>query len=75
MSNLIVPPFIPLFLQIASLEDLVDIQAEADALSIYKLIYMPLQVLSGTKESDDFEISPDIAAEYFDRLLNDRRLL
>lgn len=69
MANLIVPPFVPLFLQIAALEDLVDIQAEADALSIYKLIYMPLKVLSSTKESDDFQISPDIAADYFDRLL------
>ena len=69
LANLIVPPFATLFLQIAALEDLVDIQAEADALSIYKLIYMPLKVLSSTKESDDFQVSPDIAADYFDRLL------
>ena len=69
MVNLIVPPFVTLFLQIAALEDLVDIQADADALSIYKLIYLPLKVLSNTKESDDFEISPDIAADYFERLL------
>ena len=68
--NLVVPPFAPLFLQIASLEDLIDIQAEADALSIYKLIYMPLKVLSGTKESDDFEVSPDIAKDYFKRMLD-----
>ena len=67
--NLIVPPFVTLFLQIAALEDLVDIQADADALSIYKLIYLPLRVLSGTKDTDDFEISPDIAADYFERLL------
>lgn len=70
LSNLIVPPFAPLFLQIAALEDLVDIQSDADALSIYKLIYMPLKVLSGTKESDDFEVSPDIAKDYFSSLLN-----
>lgn len=70
MSNLIVPPFISLFLQIASLEDLIDIQAEADALSIYKLIYLPLKVLSGAKESDDFEVSPDIAQDYFKNLLD-----
>ena len=69
MVDLVVPPFVTLFLQIAALEDLVDIQADADALSIYKLIYLPLKVLSGSKESDDFQISPDIAADYFDRLL------
>ena len=67
--NLVVPPFVTIFLQIAALEDLVDIQADADALSIYKLIYLPLKVLSSTKESDDFQISPDIAADYFERLL------
>lgn len=70
LPNLVLPPFAPLFLQIAALEDLVDIQAEADALAIYKLIYMPLNVLSGTKESDDFEISPDIAKDYFKSLLD-----
>jgi hypothetical protein len=31
---------------------------------------MPLNVLSGTKESDDFEISPDIAKDYFKSLLD-----
>ena len=69
MVDLIVPPFVTIFLQIASLEDLVDIQADADALSIYKLIYLPLKALSGTKESDDFQVSPDIAADYFSKLL------
>lgn len=65
-----IPPFLPLFLQIAGIEDLIDIQAEADALSIYKLIYMPMKVLSSTKDSDDFEISPDIAHQYFKKLLD-----
>lgn len=68
--DMVVPPFISIFLRLASLEDLVDIQADADALSIYKLIYMPLKVLSGAKESDDFEITPDIAELYFKRLLD-----
>ena len=66
----VVPPFLPLFLQIAALEDLVDIQAEADALSIYKLIYLPMKVLSGSKDSDNFEVTPDISLEYFDRMLD-----
>ena len=66
--NMNVPPFLPLYLQLAGLEDLVDIQAEADALAIYKLIYMPMNVLSGTKQADDFEVSPDLASAYFDRM-------
>lgn len=64
----VIPPFVTLLIQLAGLEDLVDIQAEADALSIYKLIYMPLKVLSGAKDADDFEITPDLAFKYFQRL-------
>ena len=69
--NLVVPPFLPLFLQLAGLEDLVDIQAEADALSIYKLIYMPMEVLSGARNSDDFAISPDLSLQYLQKMIDD----
>lgn len=69
--DIITPPFAPLFLQLASLEDLVDIQAEADALSIYKLIYLPLKTLSGAKASDDFEVTPDLAMDYFQRMIDE----
>ena len=71
MWDTVVPPFISLFLQLASLEDLVDIQSEADALSIYKLIYMPMKVLSGSKSSDNFEVTPDLAITYFNRMIDD----
>lgn len=67
-----IPPFIALFLQLAALEDLVDIQAEADALSIYKLIYLPMKVLNNAKTTDDFEVTPDISLEYLDRLISDQ---
>lgn len=66
-----IPPFLPLFIQIAGLEDLVDIQAEADALSIYKLIYMPMKVHRDSKSVDDFEINPQTAYNYFRKLMND----
>ena len=68
--NMNIPPFLPLFLQLAGLEDLVDIQSEADALAIYKLIYMPMEVLSGAKDADDFEVSPDLASAYFQRMID-----
>lgn len=69
--DIIAPPFAPLFLQLAALEDLVDIQAEADALAIYKLIYLPLKVLSGAKQSDEFEVTPDISMNYFQRMIDE----
>ena len=67
--NTIIPPFLPLYLMLASNEDCIDIQAVADELSIYKLIYMPLKVMG--KTVDDFELSPDLAKKYFDRLIDD----
>lgn len=65
-----IPPFIAMFNQLANLNDLVDIQADADELSIFKLIYYPLNILSGGK-TDDFEVSPDLALEYFDRIVGE----
>lgn len=64
----VVPPFSSLFLQLTALEDNIDQQAVADELNIYKLIYLPMKVLSGATESDDFEVTPDLTIEYFDKL-------
>lgn len=67
----VVPPLLSIYLSLASLEDLVDIQAEADALSIYKLIYMPMKVHANSKDVDDFQINPTVSKKYFDKLIND----
>jgi hypothetical protein len=72
--NMVIPPFLPLFLQLAGLEDLVDIQAEADALSIYKLIYMPMEVLNGARNADDFAISPDLSLKYLQRMIDQNQI-
>jgi hypothetical protein len=65
----IIPPFSALLQQLAGLNDLADIQAIADEASIYKLLLVPMKVLQGAKQSDDFEISPDLLLQYYDRLL------
>lgn len=69
--NLIMPPFVPLLQEIAGLNDLADIQAIADEQSIYKLLVLPMKVLSGAKQSDDFEVSPKLLLKYFDRLVDE----
>ena len=66
----IIPPIIAMFMQLANLNDLVDIQADADELSIFKLIYYPLKILSNGK-TDDFEVTPDLALDYFNRMVED----
>lgn len=61
----IIPPLLPYLLQFANLNDLMDAQGTADELSFYRMIYLPLKVLNSAKNSDDFEISPDLAIDYF----------
>jgi len=66
----IIPPIIAMFGQLANLNDLADIQADADELSIFKLIYYPLKILSGGK-TDDFEVTPDLALQYFNKMVEE----
>ena len=65
MLDSIIPPLLPYFSQLANLNDLTDTQATADDLSFYKLIYLPLKTLNSAKVSDDWEITPDLAMDYF----------
>lgn len=66
----VIPPIIAMFGQLANLNDLTDIQADADELSIFKLIYYPLKILNGGK-TDDFEVTPDLALDYFNRMVQE----
>lgn len=68
----VIPPFAPLFLMLASNEDVIDQQAVADELSIYKLVYMPLKVMKSNNNSpDNFELTADLAHKYFKVLIDD----
>lgn len=70
--NTIIPPFLPLYLQLAANEDTIDNQAVADALSIFKLVYMPLKVMKSNNNTvDNFELSADLAHKYFKLLIDD----
>lgn len=68
--DLAISPMAPLLIQLTNLEDNIDQQAAADNLSIFKLVYIPMKTLSKATESDDFEISPDITLDYFDKLVS-----
>ena len=67
--ELIIPPFSGSFLQIINAENLADLQAAADETSIYKLIYMKMKPLSGSDIPDDYEVSPDLAVDYYKKML------
>lgn len=65
MIDAVIPPILHYISQLANLNDLMDTQADADDLSYYKLIYLPMRTLSGAKQSDDWEITPDLTMDYF----------
>ena len=67
----IIPPFLPIFNAIINLADLEDIQAVADAQAIYKLIWMELETIQGSKNVDDWKNDPAIVSQYFNKMIND----
>ena len=69
--DMVVPPMATLFQELAALMDTADYQAIADAQSIYKLVTLPMKTLSGAKMADDFEISPDLMYDYFQKMVDE----
>ena len=65
----VLPPLMAILQQLAALNDLADLQAIADELSIYKLLLIPMKTISGSKRSDDFEVSPELMLGYYNRML------
>lgn len=66
----ILPVFTPLFEALINLSDLEDIQAVTNEQSIYKLLWMELETLDGTKEPDDWKVDPQLANQYFNKMIN-----
>lgn len=69
--NVLVPPFAEMFQELSGLNDLADIQAIADEASIYKLLIYPIKTIANAKQSDDFQVSVDLAMEYFQKLIDE----
>ena len=65
MMDSIIPPLLHNLMPLANLNDLTDTQASADQLSYYKMIYLPLPTMSSAKNPDEFEVTPDLAIDYF----------
>ena len=67
----IIPPFVGILGDLLNLNDIVDNQKIADDSEIYKLIYLKLKTITGAKMPDEWEVNPEIAIEYFQRLINE----
>lgn len=62
---LVIPPTAAILQQVAALNDIADLQALKDEASVYKLLLVPMKVLSSAKNSDDWAISVDILIQYY----------
>ena len=64
--DLVIPPTAAILQQVAALNDIADLQALKDEASVYKLLLVPMKVLSGAKNSDDWAVSVDLLIKYYD---------
>lgn len=65
----VLPPLMAIFQELVARNDQADLQAIADELNIYKLLLIPMETISGSKRSDDFEVSPELMLGYYERML------
>lgn len=69
--NDIVPPFSGLFEDIISLLNKADLASIEDEQDIYKLVWYELETLTGAKMPDEWRVNPEVAIEYFNRLITE----
>ena len=65
----VLPPLMGIFQELATRNDRADLQAIADELDVYKLLLIPMETISGTKRSDDFQVSPQILLDYYNVMM------
>lgn len=69
--ELAVPVFSALFNPLINLLDLEDLQAVAAEQEIYKLIWFEMETIAGSKDVDDWKINPELAVEYYNKLVSE----
>lgn len=67
----VMPPFSGLFGDLINLNDIADISAVADKMEVYKLLWVELETITGSKIPDDWKVNPDIVIEYFNRMVEE----
>lgn len=67
----IVPVFSGLLSGVINLIDLDDIQAISDRQDIYKMLWIELETIAGSKDIDDWRVTPDLLVEYFNKMVNE----
>lgn len=68
-TELILSPFAGLFSALLGLQELEDIQAIASEQEIYKLLVATIPLISGADDPDSFSVNPQLAVDYFNKLV------
>lgn len=68
-TELILSPFAGLFSSLLGLQELEDIQAIASEQEIYKLLVATIPLISGADDPDSFSVNPQLAVDYFNKLV------
>ena len=69
-TEMILPPFAGLFSALLGLQELEDIQAIASEQEIYKLLVATIPLISGADNPDEFAVNPQLAVDYFNKLVD-----
>lgn len=68
-TELVLSPFAGLFSALLGLQELEDIQAIASEQEIYKLLVATIPLLSNSDDPDSFAVNPQLAVDYFNKLV------
>lgn len=68
--QIVAPPLVPIFNALINLADLEDIQAIAAEQEIYKMLWIELETISGSKDINDWKVDPQLVADYYNKLLD-----
>ncbi len=67
----VTPVYVGLLNSIISLIDQEDLASIADEQSVYKLLWMELETITGSKDVNDWKVDPELVIPYWQRMVNE----
>lgn len=67
----VIPPYTGIFNSLLNLLSAEDIQAISDEQDVYKMLWIELETISGSKNPDDWKVDPNLVVKYFNRMVEE----